>query len=584
MVPRDNQRTFAVWAPDKRRVDLQLGRRQIPMARAENGWWSLATAAPADADYAFLLDGGPPRPDPRSGWQPGGVHGRSRRVDHAAFAWNDRGWRPPPLSSGVLYELHVGTFSAAGTFAGAIERLDHLVELGITHVELMPVQEFSGVRGWGYDGVDLYAPHHAYGGPDALKTLVDACHARGLAVVLDVVYNHLGPAGNYLPEFGPYFTDRYATPWGPAVNLDGRGSDEVRRYICDNALMWLRDYHFDGLRIDAVHALVDQSAVHVLEQLAVEVDELAAQLGRPLVLIVESDLNDPRLCRAREIGGYGIQAQWNDDFHHALHALLTGEQRGYYADFGRIADLVTALREGFVYSGRYSSFRGRSHGRPATGLGGHAFVGFLQNHDQVGNRAGGERSSHLMSHGRLAIGAALVLTAPFVPMLFQGEEWGASTPFLYFTAHEDGRLGRRVSEGRRREFAGFGWAQKDIPDPQSEATFARSKLDWSEQSQPQHAALLEWHRALIRLRRRIPALTDGQREDVQADFDETAGWIVLGRGAVTIACNLSPRRQRLPLAAEQAAEIGLASQQDTTRGTGWIDLPGESVAILAAGQ
>src|ERR1700722_13382288 len=428
---------------------MQLGLR---------GWWVVATALPIPgADYAFVIDGAePPVPDPRSQSQPHGVHGRSRFVDHSAFPWTDSGWKAPALDSAIVYELHVGTFTAAATFDAAIDRLGYLKDLGVTHVELMPVAEFSGDRGWGYDGVDLFAPHHAYGGPDGLKRLVDACHARGLAVLIDVVYNHLGPSGNYLPRFGPYLTHRHSTPWGDAVNFDGRGSDEVRRLFCDNALMWLRDYHCDGLRIDAVHAIIDTSAIHFLEQLASEVAALERELGRRLVLIAESDLNDSRIVRARELGGYGIDAQWSDDFHHALHCVLTGERAGYYSDFGTIADLAKALRHAWVYDGRYSNHRGRPHGRSPAGLSGHHFLGYAQTHDQVGNRAKGERSSHLMSIARLKIGAAIVLCAPFIPMLFQGEEFGADTPFQYFTNHEEPELAKAVSEGRRKEFAAFG--------------------------------------------------------------------------------------------------------------------------------
>jgi maltooligosyltrehalose trehalohydrolase len=572
-----------VWAPDRRTVELQAGPRRVAMRAEPGGWWTVAVPwIDAGTDYAFVLDGGAPRPDPRSPWQPAGIHGPSRLVDHAAFAWTDAGWQPPALETGVIYELHVGTFTAGGTLTSAIERLDHLVDLGVTHIKLTPVHEFSGLRCWGYDGVDLYAPHHADGGPAALAALVDACHARGLAVILDVVYNHLGPAGNYLAEFGPYFTDRYATPWGPAVNLDGRGSDEVRRFICDNALMWLRDYHLDGLRIDAVHAIIDLSAVHLLEQLAVEVEQLAARLGRRLVLIAESDLNDPRLVRPRALGGYGLDAQWNDDFHHALHAVLTGERQGYYGDFGNLADVARALREGFVYAGRYSAFRGRTHGRPASGLAGHVFVGSLQNHDQVGNRARGERTAHLMSRERLMIGAALVLTAPFVPLLFQGEEWGASSPFLYFTAHDDPELGECVRAGRRQEFARLDWDADDVPDPQAVATFERSKLNWSEMVRAPHAEILAWHRSLIRLRRGAPALSDGRLENVRVRVDETARWLVLERGPVRVACNLVARPQRVPLAAPPGNAVALASSTNAIVGEGWIELPADGVAVLVA--
>lgn len=573
--------TFRVWAPRASQVELTLGARRIAMRPGGEGWWQVEEpAAGPGAEYGFALDGSPPLPDPRSPWQPTGVHGPSRVLDHGAFTWSDARWQPPPLAAAVVYELHVGTFTGAGTFEAVIERLDHLVRLGITHVELMPVVEFPGARGWGYDGVDLFAPHHAYGGPVGLKRLVDACHGRGLAVTLDVVYNHLGPVGNYLGRFGPYFTDRYRTPWGEAVNLDAAGSDEVRRFLCDNALMWLRDYHVDGLRIDAVHAMLDRSATHVLEQLAAEVRALEGHLGRHLVLIAESDLNDPRLVQAPVAGGYGLDAQWNEDYHHALHALLTGERQGYYADFGGMGDVATALREGFVYAGRRSAYRRRRHGRPATGLGGHRFVGCLQNHDQVGNRARGERMSELVGLGRLMIGAALVLTAPFVPMLFQGEEWGARTPFQYFTDHDDPALGAAVRDGRRREVTAFGWNPEAVPDPQVRETFERSRLDWTEPAREPHASLLDWHRGLIRLRRAHPELSDGRMDLVRVDWDEQAGWMRLERGPITVAVNLEARRQAVPLGRERPRQLLLASSLEIALEPKGIALPSHSVAVL----
>jgi maltooligosyltrehalose trehalohydrolase len=501
-------------------------------------------------------------------------------VEHQAFPWQDQRWQARPLAAAVLYELHVGTFTSAGTFEAAIARLDHLVGLGITHVELMPVAEFAGNRGWGYDGVDLYAPHHAYGGPQGLKRLIDACHARGLAILLDVVYNHLGPAGNYLSRFGPYFTDRYATPWGPAVNLDGPYSQEVRRFFCDNALMWLRDYHCDGLRLDAVHALVDTSAVHFLEQLAAEVDALAAHLGRHLVLIAESDLNDPRLLRPPEVGGYGLDAQWNDDFHHALHTVLTGERDGYYTDLGALADLAKALTQGFVYDGCYSAFRHRPHGRSPTRLAGHCFLAYLQNHDQIGNRATGNRSSHLLSPGRLKIAAALVLTAPFIPLLFQGEEWGASTSFQFFTAYDDPALGQAVAKGRREEFAAFGWQPHEVPDPQARDTFARSQLHWDELARAPHAALLDWHRQLIRLRRAVPALADGRLDRVHVRCDEEARWLVVERGPVAVACNLADRPQCVPVPLPCGYQALLMSDPAAQVTAGGVHLPPDAVALL----
>ena len=477
---------FRVWAPLPGTVDVVLGDRRVPMARAvgggaAGGWRScwVSEAGPG-TDYAFSLDGGPPRPDPRSAFQPQGIHGPSRVVDHSAFAWSDSAWRGTSLPGCVLYECHIGTFSAEGTFDGAIEHLGHLVDLGVDAIELLPVAEFSGQRGWGYDGVDLFAPHHAYGGPDGLKRLIDAAHGHGLGVLMDVVYNHLGPAGNYLPEFAPYFSARHQTNWGDAVNFDGPGSDEVRRFVIDNARMWLRDYHCDGLRIDAVHAIVDDSATPILEALAAEVDALAAEVRRPLFLIAESDLNDPRFVRSRDAGGYGLAAAWADEWHHALHAALTGDVSGYYEDFGPLPLLAKALRQAWVYDGSYSPHRRRVHGRPPTGLSGRQFVVAAQNHDQVGNRAAGERATALMSDGRLRVAAALLLTSPFVPLLFQGEEWGAATPFLYFTDHSDPGLGRIVSEGRRHEFSSFGWDPRDVPDPQDPATFERSRLDWAE--------------------------------------------------------------------------------------------------------
>jgi maltooligosyltrehalose trehalohydrolase len=501
-------------------------------------------------------------------------------VDPAAFAWTDRGWRPPPLASGVLYEAHVGTFTPAGTFDAAIERLDHLVALGVTHLELMPVAAFPGARGWGYDGVALFAPHHAYGGPAGLARLVDACHARGLAVLLDVVYNHLGPSGNYLACFGPYFTDRYRTPWGEALNLDSAGSDEVRRFVCDNARMWLADYHLDGLRIDAVHALFDRSATHLLEQLAGEVRELAAHLGRPLALIAESDLNDPRFVRPPAAGGYGLDAQWNEDFHHALHTVLTGERQGYYADFGALADLAAALRDGFAYAGRYSPYRRRRHGRPLDGVSGRQLVGCLQNHDQVGNRARGDRLAQLVSPARLRVGAAVLLLAPFVPMLFQGEEWGATTPFLYFTDHDDPELARAVSRGRREEFAAFGWDPRDVPDPQAPESFRRSVLDWDEPARPAHAALLDWHRRLIALRRAFPELTDGRLDGVDVRCDEAGRWLAMARGRVTLCLNLAAEPRRVPVPSDRPRHVLLASVPDVQVASDAVALPPDSVAVL----
>jgi maltooligosyltrehalose trehalohydrolase len=572
---------FRVWAPSAHTVDLHLDNASHSLRRNRDGWWSIEHALPRGAAYRYAIEGGDPAPDPRSASQPHGVHGPSQPVDHSEFQWtafggNAAGWQAPPLSSAVIYELHIGTFTPEGTFESAIAPLDHLVQLGITHVELMPVNQFPGRRGWGYDGVDLYAPHHAYGGPEGLKRLVNACHTKGLAVLLDVVYNHLGPVGNYLGRFGPYFSNRHSTPWGEAINMDGEGSREVRRFLCDNALMWLRDYRFDGLRIDAIHAIFDCSAVHFLEQLAGEVKELESHLGRRLVLIAESDLNDPRVVTPREAGGFGIDAQWSDDFHHALHTVLTGERFGYYQDFGSLGQLAKALRNAYVYDGGYSAFRGREHGRRPQGLSGSRFLGYLQTHDQVGNRAKGERSSQLMSLGRLKVGAALVLCSPFVPMLFQGEEFAASSPFLYFTDHLDPEMGRAVSEGRRRDFAAFGWNPEDVPDPQAPATFEKSKLDWSELEREPHRSILEWHRELIALRRSIPELTSGRLDRADVNLNEGEQWLILRRGSIAIACNLGAEQRTVPLALR--AVLASSDARSSARGE-TLALAPESVVI-----
>jgi malto-oligosyltrehalose trehalohydrolase len=561
---------FDVWAPDAASVEVEAaGRRHAMAPSLRRGWW---TAEAQGEDYGFLIDGEGPFPDPRSPWQPDGVHGLSRVYDHGRFTWTDGGWRGRPLAGGILYELHTGTFTPEGTFDSAIERLGHLADLGVNTVELMPVAAFPGRHGWGYDGVGLWAVHDPYGGPDGLKRFVDACHGRGLAVVLDVVYNHLGPSGNYLGHYGPYFTDAHRTPWGPAVNLDRAGSDEVRAFIVENALMWLRDYHLDGLRLDAVHAMQDGRAVHILEELAVAVEGLRAATGREMFLIAESDLGDPRLVTSREAGGYGLEAQWNDDFHHAVHAALTGERQGYYGDFGSMGALAKTMTRAFFHDGTWSSFRGRSHGRPVDPLRtpGHRFTGFIQNHDQVGNRATGDRISATLSTGLLKVGAGLLLTSPFTPMLFMGEEWGAGTPWQFFTDHIEPELARAVSEGRRREFASHGWASEDVPDPQDPRTYRRSMLDWGELDRYPHRELFAWYRALIALRRSCPELTDARLTEVSAEHGEA--WIVVYRGSVRIAANLGTEPVRLP-----DGELLLASADGVHPGG---ELPGESLAVL----
>lgn len=571
-----------VWAPDASSVELVVEGERRRLERRPDGWWTGTGAAlPPGTDYAFSVDGGPPRPDPRAPSLPDGVHGPARTVDQAAFAWTDHGWTPPRLADGVVYELHVGTFSPQGTFDGVVERLDHLVDLGVSHVELMPVHSFPGVRGWGYDVAGLFAPHGPYGGPDGLRRLVDACHRRGLAVILDVVWNHLGPEGNYLGTFGPYVTDRFRTPWGGAVNLGEPGADEVRRLVLDNAVMWLRDYHVDGLRIDAVHAFVDLTAVHLLEELAERVRRLEDELGRPLVLIAESDLNDPRLLRDQGHGGYGLDAQWSDDFHHAIHVTLTGDRSGYYEDFAGLADVARALERVFVYEGQPSAHRGRRHGRPADGLGSDRFLGYAQNHDQVGNRALGERLAHLAGERAARVAAALVLTGPFVPLLFAGEEWGASTPFRFFTDYGDTALWDAVRDGRRREFAAFGWAPEDVPDPQDPGTFEASRLDWAELGREPHAGLLAWHRQLIRLRRDQPGLRDPGRPVVSADA--AAGTLVVERPGTVLAVNVADATRTIELSPGRHRVLAASDPDDTGLDRSVVRLAPMSAAVLARG-
>jgi maltooligosyltrehalose trehalohydrolase len=549
------------------------------------GWWTAQVDAPAGTDYAFRLDGGEPLADPRSPRQPYGPDGASRTYDHDAFAWSDDRWHGAPVGGAVIYELHVGTFTPEGTLDAAIGRLDYLASLGVTAVELMPVAAFPGERGWGYDGICLWAVHEPYGGPDALKRLVDACHGRGLAVYLDVVYNHVGP-GNRLASFGPYFTDVYATPWGPAVNLDQAGSDEVRSFIVGNALMWLRDYHLDGLRLDAVHALQDHRAVHILEELAAAADGLAASSGRPVTLVAESDMNNPRLITPRAAGGYGLSAQWDDDFHHTVHALLTGERQGYYGDFGAIGGVAKTLKGAYFHDGTWSSFRGRSHGRPVDRCltPGYRFVGFVQDHDQVGNRATGDRLGMTLraldqdrAEGLLRVAAGLLLTAPFTPMLFMGEEWGADTPWQFFTDHTDPLFADAVSNGRRSEFAAHGWDFDDLPDPQDKETFLRSRLDWAQPVREPYRSLHDWYRSLLALRRERAELTDPRLDQVRVEYSEDDRWLVVHRGALRVVANFGDRAADVPLGAcglaARGGSVVLASGPGISAGPAALGLP-----------
>jgi maltooligosyltrehalose trehalohydrolase len=569
-----------VWAPFAKTLKAQINGKEISLEKKSDNWWQTPEPLDAATDYAFIVNNQNPVPDPRSPRQPQGIHGPSQTMDHSAFVWHDDHFQPVPLSSAVIYELHIGTFSKKGTFDGAIEHLDHLADLGITHVEIMPVNGFSGNRGWGYDGVNLFAPHEAYGGPDGLKRLVDACHQKGLAVILDVVYNHLGPSGNYLEIFGPYFTDRYKTPWGRAVNLDGPESHEVRRFFCDNAVMWLCDYHIDGLRIDAVHAFADTSAVNFSEQLCLAVKTAQARTGRHKTIIAESDLNDPRIVTPVSAGGFGMDAQWSDDFHHAVHAVLTGEKQGYYQDFGSINDIARALTRVFVYDGRFSEFRRKHHGRPVYNICRHKFLAYIQTHDQVGNRALGERLNHLTSPDLAKAGAALMLLSPFVPMLFQGQEWAASSPFLYFTDHQDAELAEAVSKGRIREFASFGWDPEKIPDPQARNTFERSVLNWNEIKKQPHAEILNWYKQLILLRKKLAQSQDSPSDTTEAFADDTAGFLVMTRGRITLAFNLADKKQPVPVKNANKMSIKLCSAKDFEINANSIILPPESAAVL----
>ena len=573
---------FKVWAPRAQKVKLKLGGRE-PLEMSgpdERGWWQLTVddAGPG-TDYSFLLDEDTTTyPDPRSLWQSEGVHGPSRTYDQNAFRWTDNHWHTPPLSSAILYELHIGTFSQEGTFDSAIQHLDHLVELGVTHIEVMPVNEFAGGRGWGYDGVFLFAVFEPYGGPDAFKRFVDACHAKNLAVVLDVVYNHFGPVGNYTNQFGPYLTDKYHTPWGAAVNFNESGSDEVRRFFLDNALMWLRDYHCDGLRLDATHEYIDRSAVHFMEQLSTEVERLGTMLNKRYVLIAESDLNDPKFVRPREAHGYGMDAQWSDDFHHALFTLLWSDPgRGYYDDFGSMDDLVKSLRAAFVYDGKYSRYRHHTHGRPVDNLSAHHFIGYIQNHDQVGNRAAGERLEHLVGMEASKVALGLTLTAPFIPMLWMGEEFAATAPYLYFADHEEEEMRRLVSEGRKRDFAAFGWDENEVPDPEAEETFARSKMDWHEVHEGKHAEMFQWVKDLIRYRRSCMDLNDGDFGHTIVNCSENGKVLTMQRGAVRVIMNLGdPLTQPL----HPGEGLKLASATGIVVKGEQVQLPHMSLAIL----
>ncbi|MEO6943053.1 MAG: malto-oligosyltrehalose trehalohydrolase [Terrimesophilobacter sp.] len=550
MTPR--QGDFPVWAPSASSVKVVVGGVQHTLVKDDRpGWWragSPITASLSDVDYGFIVDGNGPYPDPRSPRQPAGVHELSRTYNPNGFDWLDENWTGRPIAGSVIYELHIGTFTEEGTLDSAAGKLGYLRELGIDFVELLPVNAFNGVHNWGYDGVLWYAVHEPYGGPEAYQRFVSACHCAGIGVIQDVVYNHLGPSGNCLPEFGPYLRSDNANAWGSSINLDGPGSDGVREYILDNAMMWLRDYHVDGLRLDAVDALVDSRAITLLEELAATVAELSRRLGRPLGLIAESDLNDPRPITSREAGGYGFDAQWSDDFHHALHVALTGETSGYYADFTDGQALAKTISSGFFHDGTYSSFRDRHHGRPLNTLTIPAsrLVVFSQNHDQVGNRAVGDRLAATLDDGQLAIAAVLTLLGPNTPMLFMGEEWAASTPWQFFTSHPERKLGDATGPGRIAEFARMGWDETVVPNPQDPATFARSILRWDERLYGRHSHILDFYRRVIALRRERPDLTDARFATIRVALVGDDGALIVRRERGAVLVNPSEHSQDFP--------------------------------------
>jgi maltooligosyltrehalose trehalohydrolase len=562
-----------VWAPKAERVGVVVDDRRTDLDAAGDGWWT-GPSLPPGTDYAFLLDDSDERiPDPASRWQPYGVHGASRVYDQDAHVWGDGEWRGRDLPGAVIYELHVATFTPGATFDAAIERLDHLVELGITHVEVMPVNAVNGVWNWGYDGVDWYAVHEPLGGPDGFKRFVDAAHGKGLAVVLDVVYNHLGPSGNYLPRFGPYLKSGRNT-WGDLVNVD---EPAVREFIIENALMWLRDFHVDGLRLDAVHALEDNSTTHILAELATRVAALQEQLGRPLSLIAESDLNDPVMIDPQP-QGYVLDAQWDDDVHHALHSALSGETQGYYVDFGPLAVLQKVLTRAFFHDGTYSSFRGRNHGRPVdrSTTPGWRFVVTLQNHDQVGNRAVGDRLPEITTPGLLRVGAVLLLTSAYTPMLWMGEEWAASTRWPFFTSHPEPELAEATGKGRVAEFGEHGWDVSQMIDPQDEDAYRSAVLDWDEAGRDEHRTMLELYKHLIALRSSEPDLTDADLRRVQVDIDEDEKWLVMHRGGLRVIANLSTQQRSVPV---DAFDLLLATGTIEV-GNGEVTVGPQSAAIV----
>jgi len=596
----NNRCTFRVWAPLAQQVDVHIlgpAEQLVSLTQEASGYYQgcLEGVGPGSL-YYYRLDGSKERPDPASRYQPQGVHGPSQVVA-SEFPWEDQHWPGVLLQDYVIYELHVGTFTPEGTFEAVIPYLDELKELGITAIELMPVAQFPGGHNWGYDGVGLFAAQDSYGGPEGLKRLINACHQKGLAVVLDVVYNHLGPEGNYLGEYAPYFTERYRTPWGAALNFDGPHSDEVRRFFIENALYWTTECHIDALRLDAVHAILDHSPRTFLEELAASVQEAAERLNRRIYLIAESADNNARLIRSPQLGGYGLDSQWSDDFHHCLHTLLTGEAEGYYQDYGQVHHLVKAFQEGFVYSGEYSPYRQRRHGTPSRDIPARRFVVCAQNHDQVGNRMLGERLSQLVSFEALKLSAGVLLLSPFVPLLFMGEEYGETAPFPYFISHTDPELVEAVRQGRKEEFAAFQQAGEP-PDPQAEGVFQSARLNHQLRHQEQHQALQELYRELIRLRREVPALAHLSKDALEVTGYESPQVMYLRRwrppgqvaavfhfgvesALVTVPLPPGQWRRLIDSAEEKWRGPGSSAPSElTSKGEATFDLPPQSFVLF----
>jgi maltooligosyltrehalose trehalohydrolase len=576
---------FRVWAPQRERVDLHIvapAERRVPMTRDANGYYSVVVDDCAEGTrYLYVLDGGDERPDPASRLQPEGVHGPSEVVGRD-FEWHDGDWTGVALEDYVVYELHIGTFTEEGTFDAAIARLDDLKALGVTAVELLPVAQFPGNRNWGYDGTYVGAAQESYGGPRALKRLVDACHQRGLAILLDVVYNHLGPEGNYLAQFGPYFTDRYKTPWGLALNFDGAHSDHVRWFFIHNALQWVDEFHFDGLRVDAVHAIVDHSAEPFLQDLCEAVRQRAQELGRRVYTIAESDLNDPRVITPKEQFGLGFDTQWADDFHHSLHTLLTGEQDGYYEGFPpNVSNLARVLTTGYLYTGQHSTYRGRKYGLQPKTRDGAQFIISMQNHDQVGNRLMGDRIAAMLPFAKARLAAAATILAPFVPMLFMGEEYGEQAPFQYFTSHSDPDLIEAVRKGRREEFDDFIW-QGEAPDPHAEETFRRSKLQWSLREEARHAAMWAFYQRLLRLRRERSDLRSLDLDAVETHADDGQRLLFIRRGDVLLAFNFAEEEHRAEVPFRGGPWTPLLETDAAIDGNS-VTLPATSFGVWTAG-